>query len=170
MAIWLANDHHDFRGARAVAQGWFEEGQSVFSQAERHPLAVVGMAELSLDRGVPDGAVLLADRMLRRLPVENRTQRATALELAVRAKAAAGDVDGARAHLEELRSVAHAVPTSPLLAAASPSATAWWPPPPETMAEAIETIGGPAQGSRKSAARSRRDESHRTDDGRITSR
>jgi LuxR family maltose regulon positive regulatory protein len=100
-------------------QGRFEEAGRLFAEAERHPLAAVGMAELSLDRGDPDGAVLLADRMLRRLPLENRTQRAAALELAVRAKAAAGDVDGARAHLEELRSVAHAVPTSPLRAAAS---------------------------------------------------
>jgi LuxR family maltose regulon positive regulatory protein len=100
-------------------QGRFEEAERLFAQAERHPLAAVGMAELSLDRGDPDVAIPLADRMLRRLPLENRTQRATALELAVRAKAAAGDVDGARGHLEELRSVAHAVPTSPLRAAAS---------------------------------------------------
>ena len=99
-------------------QGRFKEAERLVAEAERHPLAAVGMAELSLDRGDPDGAIPVADRMLRRLPLENRTQRAAALELAVRAKAAAGDVEGARAHLEELRSVARAVPTSALRAAA----------------------------------------------------
>ena len=52
-------------------------------------------------------------------PAREQDPAGRALELAVRAKAAAGDVAGARAHLEELRSVAHAVPTSPLRAAAS---------------------------------------------------
>jgi len=100
-------------------QGRFEEAERLFVEAEAHPLAAVGMAELAVDRGDPHGAIPLAERVLRQLPLENRTQRAAALELAVRAKAAAGDVAGARLHLEELRSVAQAVPTSPLRAAAS---------------------------------------------------
>jgi LuxR family transcriptional regulator, maltose regulon positive regulatory protein len=100
-------------------QGRFEEAEGLFAKAESHPLATVGMAELALDRGDPDGAIPLAERVLRQLPLENRTERAAALELAVRAKAAAGDVAGAWPHLEELRSVAQAVPTSPLRAAAS---------------------------------------------------
>jgi LuxR family maltose regulon positive regulatory protein len=100
-------------------QGRFEEAERLFEEAGSHSLAAVGMAELALDRGDPDAAIPVAERMLRRLPLENRTQRAAALELAVRAKAAAGDVDGARVHLEELRSVAQAVPTGPLRAAAS---------------------------------------------------
>ena len=88
-------------------------------EAESHPMAAVGMAELSLDRDDPGGAIPVAERVLRQHPLANRTQRAAALELAVRAKSAAGDADGARVHLEELRSVAQAVPTSPLRAAAS---------------------------------------------------
>ncbi|MGH2949358.1 MAG: LuxR C-terminal-related transcriptional regulator [Solirubrobacteraceae bacterium] len=100
-------------------QGRFDEAEQLFAEAETHPLGTVGIAELALDRGDPEAAIPLAERMLRQLPPENRTQRAAALELAVRAKAATGDVDGARIHLEELRSVAEAVPTSPLRAAAS---------------------------------------------------
>jgi ATP/maltotriose-dependent transcriptional regulator MalT len=100
-------------------QGRFEEAERLFLEAESHPLAAVGMAELALDRGDPVAAIPLAERLLRQLPLENRTQRAAALELAVRAKAATGDVDGARVHLEELRSVAQAVPTSPLRGAAA---------------------------------------------------
>jgi LuxR family maltose regulon positive regulatory protein len=100
-------------------QGRFEEAERLFVEAASHPLATVGMAELAVDRGDPAGAMPLAERVLRQLPLANRTQRAAALELAVRAKAAAGDVDGARVHLGELRSVAQAVPTGPLRAAAS---------------------------------------------------
>ena len=81
-------------------------------------MAAVGMAELSLDRDDPDGALPVAERLLRQHPLANRTQRVAALELAVRAKSAIGDPDGARVHLEELRSIAQAVPTSPLRAAA----------------------------------------------------
>ncbi len=100
-------------------QGRIEEAERIFMEAESHPMAAVGMAELSLDRGDPGGAVPVAERVLRQLPLANRTERAAALELAVRARSAAGDADGARVHLEELRSVAQAVPTSPLRAAAS---------------------------------------------------
>jgi ATP/maltotriose-dependent transcriptional regulator MalT len=100
-------------------QGRFEEAERLFMEAQTHPLAAVGMAELSLDRDDPGGAIPVAERMLRQLPLANKTQRAAALELAVRAKSAAGDVHGARVHLEELRSIAEAVPTKPLRAAAA---------------------------------------------------
>ena len=88
-------------------------------EAESHPIAAVGMAELSLDRDDPGRAILLAERVLRQVPLANKTQRAAPLELAVRAKSAAGDAHTARIHLEELRSVAQAVPTGPLRAAVS---------------------------------------------------
>jgi LuxR family maltose regulon positive regulatory protein len=100
-------------------QGRIEEAERLFMEAESHPMAAVGMAEQSLDRDGPGGAIPLAERVLRQLPLASKTQRATALELAVRAKAATGDAHGAHAHLEELRSVARAVPTRPLRAAAS---------------------------------------------------
>ena len=49
-------------------------------------MAAVGMAELSLDRDDPGGAIPVAEQVLRHLPLANETQRAAALELAVRAK------------------------------------------------------------------------------------
>ena len=100
-------------------QGRIEEAERLFMTAESHPMAAVGMAELSLDRDDPGAAVPVAERVLRQLPLASKTQRAAVLELAVRAKAAAGDPHGAQVHLEELRSVARAVPTNPLRAAAS---------------------------------------------------
>jgi LuxR family transcriptional regulator, maltose regulon positive regulatory protein len=100
-------------------QGRFDEAERLFSEAEWHPLAVLGTAELCLDRGRVGSAIPLAERMLRQLPVENKTQRAAALELMVRAQAAMGEGDTARAYLAELRDVVEAVPTDPLRAAMS---------------------------------------------------
>ena len=100
-------------------EGRVEEAERLFMGAESHPMAAVGIAELWLDRNDPGAATLVAERVLRHLPLANKTQRAAALELVVRAKSAAGDAHGAQVHLEELRSIARAVPTSPLRAAAS---------------------------------------------------
>jgi LuxR family maltose regulon positive regulatory protein len=100
-------------------QGRIEEAERLFREAESHPMAALGMAELSLDCDDPGGAIPVAEQVLRHLPLANKTQRAAALELAVRAMSAAGDAHGAQVHLEELRSVAQAVPTGPLRAAAS---------------------------------------------------
>ena len=60
--------------------------QGRIREAESHPMAAVGMAELSLDRDDPGGAIPVAEQVLRHLPLANKTQRAAALELAVRAK------------------------------------------------------------------------------------
>jgi ATP/maltotriose-dependent transcriptional regulator MalT len=98
-------------------QGRFEEAGQLFSEVEWHPLAVLGLAELALDLGRVDEALPLAERMLRQLPLENRTQRAAALELMVRAQAAKGEADAAQIHLTELREIADAVSTEPLRAA-----------------------------------------------------
>jgi LuxR family maltose regulon positive regulatory protein len=100
-------------------QGRFDEAERLFAEAEAHPLAVLGAAELHLDRGRPRDAIPLAERMLRQLPVENSTQRAAALELMVKARAARGEIAQARAHLAELDAVVEAVSTEPLRAALS---------------------------------------------------
>jgi LuxR family transcriptional regulator, maltose regulon positive regulatory protein len=99
-------------------QGRIEEAERLFREAESHPMAAVGMAELSLDSGDPGGAIGVVERVLRHLPLANKTQRIAALELAVRAQSAAGDARGAQVYLAELRSMAQAVPTSPMRAAA----------------------------------------------------
>lgn len=98
-------------------QGRLEEAGQLFSEVEWHPLAILGVAELALDQGRVDEALPLAERMLRQLPVENRTQRAAALELMVRAHAAIREADAAQIHLTELREIVDAVSTEPLRAA-----------------------------------------------------
>jgi ATP/maltotriose-dependent transcriptional regulator MalT len=103
-------------------QGRLDDAASLFDRSGGHPIASLGRAAIALDRDDRQSAVELAERYLRRLPVKNRTERAAALELLIRAHAAPGhhgDLDRARAALDELRSIATSANTSPLLASAS---------------------------------------------------
>jgi LuxR family maltose regulon positive regulatory protein len=100
-------------------QGRLDEAESLFERSGAHPIASLGRAAMALDRGDPHGAAELAERHLRRLPVRNRTERAAALELMIRAQAQADeprDMDGARAALEELAAIAATAQTTPLKA------------------------------------------------------
>jgi LuxR family maltose regulon positive regulatory protein len=98
-------------------QGRLVEAASLFDQAERHPLAALGRAELAFDRGDMRTAADQGERCLRRLLSHNRTDRAVALELLVRAFVGAGNVDGARTALAELTAIARLAGTLPLRAA-----------------------------------------------------
>ncbi|MGH9242552.1 MAG: LuxR C-terminal-related transcriptional regulator, partial [Vicinamibacterales bacterium] len=114
-------------------QGRTDEAASLFERSGGHPIASLGRAAIALDRNDPQGAVELAERHLRRLPLKNRTERAAALELLIRALALdagappkgalhADNLDRARAALEELEDIASGAKTAPLIASASLSA------------------------------------------------
>jgi ATP/maltotriose-dependent transcriptional regulator MalT len=103
-------------------QGRLVEAARLFEVAGSHPLALIGKAELALDRGDARAAADLAERYLRRLPAQNRTDRSTGLELIVRALAIDGDLDGARTALAELSSIASLMMTRPLRGMASRAA------------------------------------------------
>jgi DNA-binding NarL/FixJ family response regulator len=100
-------------------QGRLVEAAELFEQCEPHGLAALGRAELAFDRGDMRAAADLGARYLRRVELHNRTDRATGLELLVRALVGVGDLDGARTALAELTSIAQLVGTKPLKAAAS---------------------------------------------------
>jgi DNA-binding winged helix-turn-helix (wHTH) protein/DNA-binding NarL/FixJ family response regulator len=103
-------------------QGRLEEAASLFDRSGGHPIASLGRAAIALDRDDRQSALELAERHLRRLPAKNRTERAVALELLIRALAIPGDegdLTRARAALDELHSIATAANTAPLLASAS---------------------------------------------------
>ena len=123
-------------------QGRIDEAAQLFDRCAGHPLALLGRAAIALDQGDHRAAAELAERHLRRLPERNRTERAAALELQIRAHAAAStlgtpsatppadaaaDLGRARAGLEELRSIAAEANTAPLLASAAQAAglVAW---------------------------------------------
>lgn len=105
-------------------QGRLVEAAALFDQAEHHPLAALGRAMLAFDRGDMQAAADQAERCLRRVPAHNRTDRATGLDLLVRARVGAGDLDGARTALAELNVIATMVGTVSLRAAVSQASAA----------------------------------------------
>jgi len=101
-------------------QGRLDEAATLFDRSGTHPLASLGRAAIALDRGDRQSAADLVERHLRRLPVTNRTERAAALELLIRAATSREhDHDRALAAMQELRSIAAAAGTHPLLASSS---------------------------------------------------
>ena len=96
-------------------QGRLDDAQELFDRAKTHPFAVVGRAALALDRGDATSAADLAERYLRAVPLQNRTERVAALELLTRAKLSLGLEADARAAVEELESIAADAPTLPLV-------------------------------------------------------
>jgi DNA-binding CsgD family transcriptional regulator len=100
-------------------QGRLDEAAELFEQAVEHPLALLGLGEVCLDRGEPAGARDRAEQYLRGVPPEAGIVRAAGLALLVRARATLGDSDGAAAALRELDGVASVVSTDPLRASAS---------------------------------------------------
>jgi LuxR family transcriptional regulator, maltose regulon positive regulatory protein len=102
-------------------QGRLDEAALLFERSTTHPIASLGRAAMALDRGDARLAAELAERHLRRMPTKNRTERAPALEVLVRAQTQAGegDLNRARTALDELRGIAADAQTLPLLASAS---------------------------------------------------
>jgi DNA-binding CsgD family transcriptional regulator len=99
-------------------QGRLVEAVALFDQAQPHPLALLGKAEIAFDRGDFRSAAEQASRYLRHVPTQNRTDRTSALDLIVRALTDAGDIEGATTALAELVSIATVVGTAPLRGAA----------------------------------------------------
>ncbi len=107
-------------------QGRFDEADILLAQAESHPfrllggnLALLARAALALDQRDTAAAVDLAERFLRGIPADERTERPAALELLVQAHIARGDRAQARIALNELAAIATTVATEPLRATVS---------------------------------------------------
>jgi len=100
-------------------QGKLDEAMALFERSGSHPLASLGRASVIFDRGDFKTGADLAERHLRRLPAKNRTERAAALELMVRACLEQGRTDEARHAVAELQAIANQAGTGPLKALAS---------------------------------------------------
>jgi tetratricopeptide (TPR) repeat protein len=100
-------------------QGRWEEAEASFGEVKGEGLALPGRAELALSQGDTATSIDLLDRYLRQIPAEDRMERAGALELMVRALAAAGELDRAEVPLTELRQIVDRVVTDPLKASAN---------------------------------------------------
>jgi hypothetical protein len=70
----LSSDALARLGERRRRQGRLAEA-ALFAQAEQHPLSILGRSMLALDHCDPITAVELAERYLRRLPLENLAER-----------------------------------------------------------------------------------------------
>ena len=98
-------------------QARFGEAAGLFGQVAFHPGAQIGHAALALDLGDPEAASGWAERFLRQIPEADRTQRAHGFELLARARAALGDIDGAREAITGLTRAAEATESELLHAA-----------------------------------------------------
>ena len=99
-------------------QGCLDEAEALMRPFHWHPLAMLGLAEVALDRGHLEDAAERIATYLRHLPSSNRLSRATALELQVRIDTASGDHVRATQAVEELKAIASVAGTGPLQAAA----------------------------------------------------
>jgi len=99
-------------------QGKLDEAMALFEKCGSHPLASLGRASVVFDRGDFKTSADLAERHLRRLPSTNRTERAAALELMVRACLQQGRLDEATRAADELHAIANEAGTAPLRALA----------------------------------------------------
>ena len=93
-------------GRLRVRQGDLVEARSLFEAALPLPQAILALGELDLAGGDPAAAADAADRVMRRLGAASVLDRFPALELLARARAVAGDGDGADAATTELERVA----------------------------------------------------------------
>src|SRR6202795_4895948 len=88
-------------------QGKLDEAMALFEHGGSHPLASLGRASVVFDRGDFKTGADLAERHLRRLPATNRTERAAALELMVRACLEEGRTDEATHPGAEFHAIAY---------------------------------------------------------------
>ncbi len=106
-------------GELRLRQGRWDEAERLFTAAGAQPIARLGQAALTLERGAATESVAELERFLTLVGDTEPTMRAGALELAVRAHLACGDLAAAERARDELRQIAQTLGTAPLAAAAA---------------------------------------------------
>ena len=100
-------------------QGRLVEASALVDQTPPHGAGLLERAELAFDYGDHSAAAERAEQYLRHVPTSNRTDRASGLEVLIRALTCLEDWEHAKAALGELSSIAALVATLPLRAAVS---------------------------------------------------
>ena len=95
-------------------QGRLGDAERLFDLAGSNPIAAVGRAALALDRGQAARAEDLAERQLKRTPIQNAADRAAALEILVLARVELGARDPAAAAAADLAAIAREMMTPAL--------------------------------------------------------
>ena len=86
-------------------QGRLAEAAALVEQVAPHGAGLLVRARLALDCDDPRGALELVEQYLRHVPVTNRTDRASGLEIAIQARTDIRDWPGAKAALDELAGI-----------------------------------------------------------------
>jgi ATP/maltotriose-dependent transcriptional regulator MalT len=98
-------------------QGRFEEAEALLERVDWHPHGRLVRAAIALDRGQAESAADHALRFMEQAPPSNKTDRALAGELLLRAELTLGRTPNARA-LQDIQELAAGVGTDPLRASA----------------------------------------------------
>jgi LuxR family maltose regulon positive regulatory protein len=100
-------------------QGRLVEAAVLLEQVPPQGAGLLERAELAFDSGDASAAVERTEQYLRHVPILNRTNRASGLELLVRAYITLGNCQAAQTALFELKNIAALIETIPLRAAAT---------------------------------------------------
>jgi LuxR family transcriptional regulator, maltose regulon positive regulatory protein len=98
-------------------QGRWEEAEQLLNEVQSHWLKPIVSALLSYDKGDYETALSLAERVLRKIPDSEKTERIEGLELLVRANVKLGRMDEAHTALSELKIIESSIHTMPFKAA-----------------------------------------------------
>ncbi len=98
-------------------QGKWKEAESLFNEVEIHPLKPLYYAQFYFDKGDYENALTIAEKFLRRIPINEKAERTTSIELLIKIYINIGKLEQAQSLLNELKDIAAAINTLPLKAA-----------------------------------------------------
>lgn len=98
-------------------QGKWNEAEELLNKSESHPLKLLFHAYLCYDKGDYENALIMAEKYLRRFPVNSKAERTTGVELLIRVYLKSGKTKEAENLLNELREIAEGINTLPIKAA-----------------------------------------------------
>jgi len=98
-------------------QGKWDQAERMLSEVESHPLKSLYYAQLCYDKGEYERALDSAEKYLRRIPVNEKTERTSGVELLIKIYLKLEMFEQAQNFLNELKAISDAINTVPLNAA-----------------------------------------------------
>ena len=98
-------------------QGKWDQAEQMLSEVESHPLKSLYYAQLYYDKGEYERALDSADKFLRKIPVNEKAERTSGVELLIKIYLRLEMLEQAEKFLNELRNISAAINTLPLNAA-----------------------------------------------------
>lgn len=98
-------------------QGKWNEAEKILNDIESHPLKLLFQSYLCFDKGDYENALIMAEKYLRRFPVNRKAERTTGVELLIRIYLKSGKIKETEILLNELREIADSINTLPIKAA-----------------------------------------------------